>query len=184
MKPTVDATTDGATLILPAFWVDEKRFPTEVPVETSLGQVFMEGYDGPANHFGWMDLVQLKDIIKKCNISRLILQDIDTLGRAGFMNGTIVACLAYKYKNTVINYVPENDLSSCTPLYTTISYGGWNAMQMMPKMKFPFMPKITYVSFLCIQRLKKFVLSVNILLLLLFGMNMVCHVLRKSILSK
>ena len=160
MKPTVAATTDGATLILPAFWVDEKRFPTEVPVETSLGQVFMEGYDGPANHFGWMDLVQLKDIIKKCNISRLILQDIDTLGRAGFMNGTIVACLAYKYKNTVINYVPENDLSSCTPLYTTISYGGWECDANDAKDEIPIHAK-NYLRFILVHTKVKEVCTIG-----------------------
>lgn len=126
MKPTVGTTTDGATLILPAFWVDEKRFPTEVPVETSLGQVFMEGYDGPANHFGWMDLVQLNLLIKKNNITRLILQNLDTIGRAGFVYGNIIVCNSYKYKQNIIRYVPENDLVSCKPLYSTVSFGGWD----------------------------------------------------------
>ena len=115
-----------STLILPAFWVDDKHFPTEVPIETTLGQVFFEGYDGAANHFGWMDLVQLNLLIKKNNITRLILQNLDTIGRAGFVYGNIIVCNSYKYKQNIIRYVPENDLVSCKPLYSTVSFGGWD----------------------------------------------------------
>ena len=116
------------TLVLPAFWVDNKHFPTEVPIETTLGQVFFEGYNGSANHFGWMDLVQLKTLIKKNNITRLIIQNLDTIGRAGFIYGNIIVCTSYRYKqNKLLKYVPENnDLTCCKPLYSTVSIGGWD----------------------------------------------------------
>lgn len=114
------------TLILPAFWVDDKHFPTEVPIETTLGQVFLEGYDGPANHLGWMDFVQLNSLIKKNNITSLIIQNLDVIGRAGFVYGSVIVCNSYKYKQNIIKDIPENNLTSCKPLYSTVSFGGWD----------------------------------------------------------
>ena len=119
-------TVNNETLVLPAFWVDDDHFPTETPIETSLGQVFYEGYDGSASHFGWMDLVLLNSLIKKNNVKKLIIQNLDVIGRAGLVYGNVIACTTYKYKQSMTRIVPENDLVSCKPVYSIVSVGGWD----------------------------------------------------------
>ncbi|WP_407462533.1 hypothetical protein [Methanobrevibacter sp.] len=56
---------NGNTLILDSFWVDNKPFPTALSPNYSDGRAFSDYYPGSARYLGWMDLVLLKNIIKK-----------------------------------------------------------------------------------------------------------------------
>ena len=53
------------TLILDAFWVSNKPFPTALIPNFGEGRAFYDYYNGPARYLGWMDLVLLKEIIRK-----------------------------------------------------------------------------------------------------------------------
>ena len=62
----------GCTLILDAFWVDNKPFPTALQTNSNDGHVFYDYYPGQARYLGWMDLCQLKASIKKNHITHII----------------------------------------------------------------------------------------------------------------
>ena len=116
----------GSTLILNAFWIDNKPFPTAQSANSNLGRVFYDFYEGPAWHVGWMDLVLLKSLIKKHNVNHIILQDLGTLGAIAQVTREVKVCVAYEHKSFIINSLsPDKDLIHCKPIYETIEFGGW-----------------------------------------------------------
>jgi len=119
---------NGYTLILDAFWVSNKSFPTIQPDVSEVGKIFHEYYSGPARYLGWMDLVLLKDIIKKNNITHIILQNLDTLGKIAQKTKTVKVCVAYEYHHFVFNSIsPDKKLVHCKPIYTDAVFGGWES---------------------------------------------------------
>lgn len=118
----------SATLILDAFWVDNKTFPTEQLPNSHYGRIFHDYYDGNARHLGWMDLVLLKNLIKKHNISHIILQNLDSLGKIAEVTRKVDVCVAYTYKKhfMIPSVKKEKDLKNCEPVYQTVIFGGWN----------------------------------------------------------
>jgi len=126
----------GSTLILDAFWVDNKPFPTTLSPNSGDGRAFFDYYCGTARYLGWMDLVLLKDIIEKHHIKHIILQNLDTLGQIAEITREIKVCVAYEYHrlifkslnhNKVISRAssPKADLIHCKPIYQTVEFGGW-----------------------------------------------------------
>lgn len=126
----------GNTLILDAFWVDNKSFPTALAPNYGDGRAFHELYYGEARHLGWMDLVLLKDIIKKHHINHIILQNLDTLGQIAEITKEIKVCVAYEYKRFIVRSFeydkhiihsspPEAELLQCKPIYQSVEFGGW-----------------------------------------------------------
>lgn len=115
-------------LILDAFWVDRKTFPTEEPRYTKVGQVLYSRYPGTARYLGWMDLIQLKDLIQKRNISHIILKNLDLLGKMAEANGYVKICNSYIMKKYyVIHKMPDKrSLKHCKPIYDMVEAGGWD----------------------------------------------------------
>lgn len=118
---------NGNTLILSAFWESNKSFPSALSTKTDDGLSFHKHYCGEARYVGWMDLVLLKDTIQKNHIKNLILQNIDTLGKIGKDYKQIDVCICYKLNHHFIKYIPKKKLLRlCTPVYTTVEFGGWD----------------------------------------------------------
>lgn len=126
----------GNTLIIDAFWVDNKPFPTALCPNSGDGRAFADYYCGDARYLGWMDLVLLKDIIKKHHIKHIILQNLDTLGEIAEITKEIKICVAYEYHKIIFKSLDRNkaifltspseaDLIHCKPIYQTIEFGGW-----------------------------------------------------------
>jgi len=125
----------GNTLILDAFWVDNKPFPTTQASNFSDGRAFYDYYTGTARYLGWMDLVLLKEIIQKNNIKHIILQNLDTLGKIAEITQEIKICVAYEYNRIIVRSFDHNkiirsssqkkELLHCTPIYESIELGGW-----------------------------------------------------------
>ena len=115
-------------LILDAFWVDNIHFPSEETPDSIIGQAFRDGYLGDARHLGWMDMIQLQEIIKKNHISHIILKHLDVLGRAAMIEGQVKVCTNYLYMHYhIIKTLPkDNDLWNCKPLYHSVLFGGWD----------------------------------------------------------
>jgi len=118
----------GSTLILDAFWVDNKHFPTIQYPNCNDGQVFYDYYYGTARHLGWMDMTLLKTIIKKHHITHIILQNLDTLGKIANALGEAKVCTAYKYNkfHIIISHCEKKDFSHYEPLYESVVWGGWD----------------------------------------------------------
>lgn len=117
----------GDTLIIDAFGISNKPFPTALSPNIGDGVPFYDYYYGPARYLGWMDLVLLKDIIKKRNISHIILQNLDTLGKIAHVTKYINICVGYNYNNFIVKTAfEEKELQHCQPIYTTVEYGGWD----------------------------------------------------------
>lgn len=128
-----NSVNENKTAIISAFEISENPFPSEVEFDSTLWNIFYEGYDGYANalHFGWLDMVQLNALVKSCGITHLIVQGLDTIGRAGIINGHVQLCNGYVYQKKVIHAVPKNDFQQCKPLYDSFSFhvvGGWDFM--------------------------------------------------------
>ena len=126
----------GNTLILDAFWVDDKHFPTAQAANYGDGRAFYDYYCGTAHYLGWMDLVLLKDIIKKHHINHIILQNLDILGKIANETKEIKVCVAYEYhklifgsfkKNKLISHYPtsKKEIIHCKPIYESVEFGGW-----------------------------------------------------------
>ena len=115
------------TLILDAFWVDNKPFPTMQSPNSNYGQAFHDYYYGNARFLGWMDICQLKASIKKHHITNIILQNLDAFGKICDIIGEVKVCVGYNYKKfKVIHSVSkEKELTHCDPIYTTVEFGGW-----------------------------------------------------------
>lgn len=117
----------GNTLILDAFWVSNKPFPSALSLNVEDGISFHKYYCGDARYIGWMDMVLLNDTIQRNHIKHLILQNIDTLGKIGKDYKQINVCLCYKLNYRFITYVPKKKLLKlCTPIYKTVEFGGWD----------------------------------------------------------
>lgn len=127
----------GTTLILDAFWVDNKPFPTTLSPNLGDGRAFSDYYTGPARFLGWMDLVLLKDIIEKNHINHIILQNLDTLGKILEITKYAKICVAYEYNKFIfkslnkhklifLSPLTETELLHCNPIYQTIEFGGWD----------------------------------------------------------
>lgn len=125
----------GNTLIIDAFWVDNKPFPTAMCPNSGDGRAFSDYYCGDARYLGWMDLVLLKDIIEKHHINHIILQNLDTLGKIAKVTKEIKICVAYEYKHYLVRSLNHNkiiplasreiDLMHCKPIYQSVEFGGW-----------------------------------------------------------
>ena len=126
----------GNTLILDAFWVDNKPFPTAQAANHGDGRAFYDYYCGTAWYLGWMDLVLLKDLIKKNHINHIILNNLDVLGQIAEETREIKVCVAYEYHKIIFKsfeqnkLIPHHSLSGkelvhCKPIYQTIEFGGW-----------------------------------------------------------
>lgn len=115
-------------LILDAFWVSNtKKFPTVLNPNLGDGRAFYDYYDGNARYLGWMDLVLLKDLIKKNNVKHIILQNLDTLGKIAQSTLEVKICMSYSYHRFIIHTaLKEKDLLHCQPIYTTVEFGGWD----------------------------------------------------------
>jgi len=129
----------GNTLIIDAFWVDDKPFPTALPPNSGDGRAFSDYYCGTARYLGWMDLVLLKDIIEKHRIKHIILQNLDILGQIAEVTKDIKICVAYEYNHYVVNSLVHNkriplssreiDLIHCKPIYQSVEFGGWELFE-------------------------------------------------------
>lgn len=126
----------GSTLILDAFWVDNKPFPTAQATNFGDGRAFHDYYCGTARYLGWMDLVLLKDIIKRNHISNIILKNLDVLGQIAENTREIKVCVAYEYHNSIFKSFEQNKLTPyhsisgkelihCKPIYQSVEFGGW-----------------------------------------------------------
>lgn len=114
-------------LILDAFWVDRKPFPSVESPDTKVGQVLYSGYPGTARYLGWMDLVQLKDLIRKRNISHIILRNLDLLGKMAQANGYVKICTSYIKRPYLIHQMPNKRIfKHCEPYYNMVGVGGWD----------------------------------------------------------
>lgn len=139
----------GNTLILDAFWVDNKPFPTEerLPNSNDIARAFYDYYSGNARHLGWMDLVQLREIIKKHNINHIVLQNLGTLGKISNIAGEVKVCVAYNYKlSSVVSSVSKSkDLVHCEPIYESVELGGWDFSEDADKIPFRAQHYIQYL---------------------------------------
>ncbi len=70
---------------------------------------------GRARRCGWLDLVLLKYAIIVNNINYLILTKLDVL----FGLDEVKICIAYEYKNKIIDFPPVYDLENVKPIYKT-----------------------------------------------------------------
>lgn len=124
------------TLILDAFWVSNKPFPTALIPNFGEGRAFYDYYNGPARYLGWMDLVLLKEIIRKHHINHIILQNLDTLGKIAQVTLEIKVCVSYENHNFIIPTLEhftkirkvssqKLELSHCHPIYHIVEFGGW-----------------------------------------------------------
>ena len=119
---------NGNTLILDAFWVANNSFPTALVRDSKEGKEFYKLYPNKARYLGWMDLVLLKDIIKKHNITHIILQNLDLLGKIVPKDQPVKVCVAYEFKRFIIHTISQkNQLQYCNPIYQNAVYGGWNS---------------------------------------------------------
>ena len=118
----------SGTLVIDAFWISNNPFPTAQPPNTIDGKAFYHSYRGTARYLGWMDLILLKNIIKKQNIEHIILQNLDTLGKIAKISKYIKICDAYVYNSHIINSLsPDVKLSHCKPIYKNVEFGGWDS---------------------------------------------------------
>lgn len=113
--------------ILDAFWVDKSPFPSVIDRSSKVGQILYSEYSGTARYLGWMDMIQLKELVYKNHISHIILKNLDILGRMAQVNGHVDVCSFYMKKRFIICKAPnKKDLKGCKPLYRTVEYGGWD----------------------------------------------------------
>lgn len=118
--------------IVNAFEVSDSPFPSEVPFNSALWNIFNDGYEGYAavSHFGWLDMVQLRSCVYHHHIKHIIVQGLDVLGLAGIVNGSINICNAYLCNTGRIIYeIPKSGFQNCKPMYDRSSFriiGGWD----------------------------------------------------------
>lgn len=97
-------------------------FPTELfdADGKTLQDVGMEfgSTTGRARRCGWLDLVALKYTIMINGVTQLFMMKIDVLNSFE----SVKICTAYKYKGTLIDYVPD-DLENVEPVYQ--EFAGW-----------------------------------------------------------
>ena len=117
----------GPVLEIDAFWADNKHFPSEENPDSKIGQVFHSGYTGKYHHLGWMDLVQLKELISKHSISHIVLKNLDILGKVAMVSQEVKVCTMYLHKSgRIFKTKPTTKyLVHCKPLFHTVEFGGW-----------------------------------------------------------
>jgi len=117
----------GPILVIDAFWKSDKPFPSEEKPDSKIGKVFHEEYSGEHRHLGWMDLVQLKELIAKHSITHIVLKNLDVLGKVAMVSHEVKVCTSYITKNGhIIKSGPkENLLEKYRPLYSSVEFGGW-----------------------------------------------------------
>lgn len=119
----------GCTLILDAFWVDNKRFPTMQHPNVGEGRFFYDYYEGEARHLGWMDLCLLKSVIQKHSINHIILQNLDTLGKIAQHTMDVKVCVSYEHNHFIVKSIPqgkEKEFLHSEPIYASVEVGGWD----------------------------------------------------------
>lgn len=118
----------GPILEINAFWESDKPFPSEEKPDSKVGKVFHEEYVGEHRHLGWMDLVQLKELIKKHSISHIVLKNLEILGKAATISNEVKVCILYidKHGHIVKSVPKDNFLSKYQPIYHSVETGGWN----------------------------------------------------------
>lgn len=116
------------TLILDAFWVDSKPFPSVIDRSSKVGQILYSEYSEPTRYLGWMDLIQLKELVHKSHISHIILKNLDILGKMAQAEGRVKICCNYITRHHfLINKLPsQEELKYCTPFYMDNFIGGWD----------------------------------------------------------
>ncbi len=100
-------------------------FPTELMDETgsflqNAGGEF-GSTTGRARRCGWLDLVILRESVRLCGPTELVLTKLDVL--SGLKE--IQICVAYEYKGEQLQYPPQeqNALAEVKPVYETLA--GW-----------------------------------------------------------
>jgi len=99
-------------------------FPTELFDETGL-HLREKGHEfgsttGRPRRCGWLDLVALKYAVMLNGVTKLYMMKADVLDELP----TIKVCVAYKYQNQNIDYIPYDIKEPLTPVYKEFS--GWN----------------------------------------------------------
>ena len=116
----------GDTLTIDAFGISNHFFPSEEDKSSQIGKIFHDYYSGNASHLGWLDLVQLRTIIKKHAIKHITLTNLDVLGKIAEKTKEIKICNAYLYDGRVIIQLPKKvNLRDCHPIYD-VKFGGWS----------------------------------------------------------
>jgi len=118
----------GNTLILDAFWVSSKPFPTTLMANSQEGRPFYDYYTEGARFVGWMDFCLLKQIIQKHHITHIILRNLNTLRKISSILGKTKVCIAYEYKKFFIihSISKKKELVHCKPIYQDVIIGGWD----------------------------------------------------------
>ncbi|MEO0197312.1 MAG: adenylosuccinate synthase [candidate division WOR-3 bacterium] len=99
--------------------VGKGPFPTELNDE--IGEYIRNkgneygSTTGRARRCGWLDLVLLKYAVLMNNINYLILTKLDVL----FGLSEVKVCVAYEYKNNIVDFPPVYDLENVKPIYKT-----------------------------------------------------------------
>lgn len=122
-------TINNTTLVIDAFWADNKPFPTEISENSPAGKILYSEYHGTARHLGWMDLVQLRYLVKKHHIHHLVLKNLDILGKVAYENNGVEVCISYTNSKT-FHFIhelseEETNLRYYSPFYHTAVFGGW-----------------------------------------------------------
>ena len=119
----------AGTLIIDAFWSSNIPFLTKLDCNTTEGKAFYSNYSGTFKYLGWLDLILLKKIIKERNITHIVLENLNTLGRIAKITKSITICHSYRYNRHYIIRSLSSDiqLSNCQPIYKTIAFGGWDS---------------------------------------------------------
>lgn len=102
-------------------------FPTEQKNKIGEKICELEGKDNKENgvsyRYGWLDLVMLKDAVAKYEITGLVIDGLDIIGKIGYIT-PIEVCTTYVHNHIITKTVPT-DVENCRPLYETF-YGGWD----------------------------------------------------------
>ena len=118
-----------STLTLSAIWESNAPFPTAQDILTPDGKIFHKFYSGKARFIGWIDFVLLKEIIKKRNITNIVITNLDELGKIANAIGRAKICTAYEYHHFIINKPflkgKSVELRQCKPFYDESRIGGW-----------------------------------------------------------
>jgi adenylosuccinate synthase len=119
-----------STLELSAIRESDKPFPTAQSAQTPDGKIFHKYYTGKARYIGWIDLVNIKNTIKKQQIRHIVLYNLDSLGKIANEVGILRICTAYQYGKFITNRLilkgKPIDLFHCKPVYRETIIGGWN----------------------------------------------------------
>lgn len=99
---------------------------------------------GKKNRCGWLDLILIKDEIKRRNITTLGISHLEVIGKLSKQE----VCVMYRSGVRIMNKPPEN-LEKCIPMYQTF-FGGWEMEHCRKWNKIPFRAKeyVRHISML------------------------------------